>query len=91
MYDQCAVGITHFHHGDIDHETEWDRPLWVKSYTTYSQGIFPIPFATASLNTVSVSVSAQDGIVALGKAHTRSALSLSSLPKVALETVPIFV
>ena len=39
---------------------------------------------------VSVSVSAQDGIVALGKAHTRSAPSLSSLPKVALETVPIF-
>ena len=36
-------------------------------------------------------VSAQDGIVAFGKAHTRSALSLSSLPKVALETVPIFV
>ena len=40
---------------------------------------------------VSVSVSAQDGIVALAKAHTRSAPSLSSLPKVALETVPIFV
>ena len=39
---------------------------------------------------VSVSVSAQDGIVALGKTHTRLALSLSSLPKVALETVPIF-
>ena len=38
----------------------------------------------------SVSVSAQDGIVALGKAHTRSAPSLSSLPKVTLETVPIF-
>ena len=36
------------------------------------------------------SVSAQDGIVALGKVHTRSAPSLSSLPKVALETVPIF-
>ena len=39
---------------------------------------------------VSVSVAAQDGIVALGTAHTRSASSLSSLPKVALETVPIF-
>ena len=38
-----------------------------------------------------VSVSAQDGIVALGKAHTRSAPSLSSLPKVALKTVPIFI
>ena len=37
-----------------------------------------------------VSVSAQDGIIALGKAHTRSAPSLSSLPKLALETVPIF-
>ena len=36
------------------------------------------------------SVSAQDGIVALGKAHTRSAPSLSSLPKVTPETVPIF-
>ena len=42
-------------------------------------------------DSVSVSVSAQDGIVALGQAHTRSAPSLSSLPKVALETVPIFV
>ena len=40
---------------------------------------------------VSVSVSAQNGIVALGKAHTRSAPALSSLPKIALETVPVFV
>ena len=39
----------------------------------------------------SISDSAQDGIVALGKAHTRSAPYISSLPKVALETVPIFV
>ena len=39
----------------------------------------------------SVSVSAQDGIVVLGKAHTRSAQSLSSLSKVSLETVPVFV
>ena len=43
-----------------------------------------------SISPVSVSVSAQDGIVALGKAHTCSTLSLSNLPKVALETVPIF-
>ena len=35
--------------------------------------------------------STQDGIVELEKAHTRSAPSLSSLPKVALDTVPIFV
>ena len=41
-------------------------------------------------NSVSVSVSAQDGIVALGKAHTRSAPPLSSLPKVACETVSTF-
>ena len=34
------------------------------------------------LEFVSVSVSAQDGIVALGKAHTRSAPFLSSLPRV---------
>ena len=39
----------------------------------------------------SVSVSAQDGIVALGKAHTCSAPSFSSLCKVALKTVPVFV
>ena len=37
------------------------------------------------------SVSAQDGIVAIGKAHTHSAPSLGSLHKVALETVPICV
>ena len=43
------------------------------------------------LCTVSVSVSAQDGIAALGKAHTRSVPFLNSLSKVALETVPIFV
>ena len=40
---------------------------------------------------VSISVSAQAGIVALGKAHTCSTLSLSSLLKVALKTVPMFV
>ena len=45
-------------------------------------------FSVTEHNTVSVSV--QDGIVALGKAHTRSAGSLSSLHKVALETVPMF-
>ena len=33
----------------------------------------------------SVSVSAQDGIIGLGKAHTRSAPSLNSVPKVALK------
>ena len=43
------------------------------------------------LASVSVSVSAEDGIVALRKAHTCSAPSLSSLPKVALKTVPMFV
>ena len=36
------------------------------------------------------SVSAQDGIIALGKDHTHSTPSLSCLPKVALETVPLF-
>ena len=40
---------------------------------------------------VSVSVSAEDGIAALGKAHTRSAPSLSSLPKVALDTVSAYI
>ena len=39
---------------------------------------------------VSVSISVQDVIVALGKAHMRSAPSLGSLSKVALKTVPIF-
>ena len=55
--------------------------------------VFPVSFfpGCVSYQWVSVSVSAQDGTVALGKAHTRSAPSLSSLPKVALETVPIFV
>ena len=46
---------------------------------------------TVCFDLVSVSVSTQDGIVALGKAHRRSAPSLSSLPKVALEITPIFV
>ena len=40
---------------------------------------------------VSVSVSAEDVIVVIGKAHTCSAPFLCCLPKVALETVPIFV
>ena len=34
---------------------------------------------------ISVQISAQDGIVALGKAHTRSAMSLSNLHKAALD------
>ena len=48
-------------------------------------------FLFPRFSSLSVSVSAQDGIVAFEKAHMRSATSLSSLPKVALETVPIFV
>ena len=34
--------------------------------------------------------SVQDGIYALGKAHMRSTPSLSSFPKVAFQTVPVF-
>ena len=51
MCDQYAIGIIRFPHGDIDNKTEWDHPLWVESYTTYSQDIFPISFATASVYT----------------------------------------
>ena len=40
---------------------------------------------------MTISVSAQNGILVFGKAHTCSAPSLSSLPKVAFETVPVFV
>ena len=47
-------------------------------------------FNDASSFEVSISVSPQDGITPLGQAQTRSDPSLSSLPKVALETVPIF-
>ena len=59
--------------------------LWV------TRGVMADMSASLAKFQFSVSVSAQDGIVVLGKAHTRSAPSLSSLPKVALETVPIFV
>ena len=42
-------------------------------------------------SSASISVSAQDGIVAIGKAHARSAPSPSCLAKVVtLETVPVF-
>ena len=44
------------------------------------------PTAKCLSGTVSVSVSAREGIVALVKAHTRSDPSLSSLPTVAIET-----
>ena len=40
---------------------------------------------------LSFSVSAQDGILALGKANTHLFPRLSSLSKVALKTVPVFV
>ena len=50
-----------------------------------------LPYHHQSNYLVSISVSAQDGIIALSKAHMRSAPSLCSLPKVALETAPIFV
>ena len=39
----------------------------------------------------SVPLSAQDGILALGKAHTRFSPPLSSRPQFALETVPVLV
>ena len=39
----------------------------------------------------STSSSIQDGICAVGKAHTRSTQSLRSVPNVAFETVPVFV
>ena len=69
----------------IDNATLCSLP-WTRVVNFISKGT-----TFCSYVPVSVSVSAQDGIVALGKAHTRSAPSLSSLPKVALETVPIFV
>ena len=47
----------------------------------------PVATLAQSQDVVSVSVSAQDGILALGKAYKRSAPSLSSLPKVALKTM----
>ena len=43
------------------------------------------------MTTSIVSVSAQAGIAALGKAHTHSTPSLSSIRKAALETVPTLV
>ena len=49
------------------------------------------PFKRVKLFWVSVSVPAVDGIVALGKAITCSARSLSSIPKVALDTVAMLV
>ena len=57
--------------------------LWLFYHTSVSVSLSSV--------SVSLSLSAQGGIVALGKAHTRSAPSLSSLPKVALLTEPIFV
>ena len=52
---------------------------------------FQEPASPIQTHKQTVSVSAQDGIVELGKAHTLSAPYLSSLPKIALETVPMFV
>ena len=47
--------------------------------------------AMVASDTVPASVSAQDGIVALGKDHVMLHASLSILPKVGLQTVPMFV
>ena len=30
-----------FPRGDIDHEKEWDPPLWVESYTTFEADSLP--------------------------------------------------
>ena len=49
--DQYVVDIILFPHVDIDHETEWGRPLWVESYITYFLDSFPIPFAIAASHT----------------------------------------
>ena len=47
--------------------------------------------STYALASEFVSVSTYDEMVALGNGHTRSVPSLSSLPKVALEAVAMFV
>ena len=59
----------------------WRHENEVKQHRNCDE-VLPVPNLTHLFE--SVSVSAEDGIVALWKAHTRSAPSLSSLPKVAL-------
>ena len=58
---------------------------WIRGLPLLRRSYF---LATYAIN--SVSDSAQDGILALGKAHRHSAVSFSSVPNVALETVPVF-
>ena len=41
------------------------------------------------LNVVSASVSAQDDVTELEKAHVHSVLSLTSFPNVAFKTIPV--
>ena len=69
-----------------------DTPFWSETLGIISSTLTPqlIYILHPGHSLVSASVSAHDGIVVLGKAHTRSVPSLSSLPEVALETVPIF-
>ena len=69
----------------VEHAQRFGACCWDVKQASDQQTILRVTVSFSS-----VSVSAQDGIGALGKAHTRSAPSLSSLPKVALETVPIF-
>ena len=64
---------------------------WFKIWKYFTPQPPPETVQSTAHVIVSVSVSAQADIVTLGKAHTRSTPTLSSLPKVALETVPIFV
>ena len=69
---------------------EW-RGKWVPVFVwqkAFLCRFTEVPEGFHFVNWVTVSVSAQDGNVALGKACTRSAPSPGSFPKVAFETVP---
>ena len=62
-----------------------------RSFSTLEGRMSAAFFLHSSSSFSSFSFSPQDGIVCSEMAHTRSATFFSCLPKVALETMPIFV
>ena len=65
-------------------------PVYLRDLTSHTEIEVADPTFCLTQSQFQFKVSAQDGIVVLWKAHTRTAQSVSSIPEVAIETVPMF-
>ena len=99
-YRDIQVQIETFKYGDIQRHSRTEtfkyRDIKYRDVERHSStniqsnsGTETFQYRDIPVQTFSFAVSTQDGIVAQGKDHMRSALPPNSLPEVALETVPM--